>query len=36
MDAGKVFVLIMSVLVIGILVYLDLNARRNRKTPEKD
>ena len=31
MDAGKVFVLIISVLVIGILAYLDLNARRNRK-----
>jgi hypothetical protein len=36
MDAGKVFVLIMSVLVIAILAYLDLNARRNRKTPGKE
>ena len=31
MDAGKVFVLIMSVLVIAILAYLDLKARRNRQ-----
>jgi hypothetical protein len=36
MDPGKLFVLIMSVLVIGILAYLDLKARRNRRTLEKD
>jgi len=36
MDAGKVFVLVMSVLVIVILAYLDYKARQNRKSPEKD
>jgi len=36
MDAGKVFVLVISVLVIVILAYLDYSARRSRKSPEKD
>jgi hypothetical protein len=36
MNSGEVFVLIMCVAVIGVLAYLDLKARRNRRTLEKD
>ena len=31
MDAGKVFVLLLSALVIGILAYLELKSRRARR-----
>jgi hypothetical protein len=34
MDAGKVFVLLVSVLIIGILTYLELNSRRSRQESE--
>ena len=40
MDAGKIFVLIMTVLAVGLLAYLELRSRRDRKnseqTPQKD
>ena len=36
MDVAKVFVLIITVFIIGILTYVELNARRNPKTPKKD
>jgi hypothetical protein len=34
MDAAKLFVLVVTVLVVGILAYMESNARRNRNTPE--
>ena len=30
MDAGKLFVLVLSLLAIGVLVYLELKSRRSR------
>jgi hypothetical protein len=40
MDAGKVFVLLLSAFAIGILVYLELKSRRSRREspspPESD
>ncbi len=34
MDAGKVFVLLLSAFAIGILVYLELKSRRSRSKSE--
>ena len=34
MDPGKVFVLILTVVAVGILVYLELKSRRSRRDPE--
>jgi hypothetical protein len=34
MDAGKVFVLLISIFVIGILAFLELKSRRTRKESE--
>ena len=41
MDAGKIFVFVLTVLVIGVLVYLEMKARRTRreegiKPPDSD
>jgi hypothetical protein len=34
MDAGKVFVLILTAFAVGILVYLEMKSRRSRNQPK--
>jgi hypothetical protein len=34
MDAAKLFVLVITAVVVGVLAYMESNARRNRNTPE--
>jgi hypothetical protein len=35
MDPGKIFVLILTGVAIGILVYLELKSRRSRQDPQR-
>jgi len=36
MDAGKVFVLVLIVVVVGVLTYLELYARKSRNEPKQE